>query len=396
MTLLDGTTCVVLGASATGLAVVRGLHRLGGVCRVVDESLGWAAHSRYCAKLFVGQQRLGQNSSSNDYLEAILSFKDSKSKPIIIGTSDRWLHFLIEHWECLSSHFTILHPDARTLKLCLDKARFYEWCGGQGIRVPKTLSTGAVTSSDPAISALKLPYIVRISDRGLQSPDFPKTLEIKTQTEFKQLLSTANLAGYLDRLLISESLLGRRLIQYSVPFCRNGENTLAYVAIKRRPPPEACAVGAYVVLDENSDVLELATNLATKLAYCGIGELEVLHDLDSKENFVIELNPRPWSQFNLQYVAGYDFLDHLLNQSRSGPSSVQSVGAGWLSLYDDLYEFRQVLRGDPSGKTKKIIQFATSLLQARAFALWSLKDPMPAFLNLNRILRTYWNRAKGV
>jgi len=102
----------------------------------------------------------------------------------------------------------------------------------------------------------------------------PKAVEVGSPEDLAKLLERFRVAG--PRRSVAESLLGQRLIQYSVPFARRGTEIVSFVAQKVRPPADWCSTGTCVELSPMPKS-SLARRSVEALDYFGIGEVEILH-----------------------------------------------------------------------------------------------------------------------
>jgi D-aspartate ligase len=297
-------------------------------------------------------------------------------KNYLIGTSDVWLPFIVRHRAQLERYFNVLQAPNEALDLCINKNKFYQWCEAHGFSVPRTLFGINHDTWHTIEQHIPFPLLVKLSNKGLrQDISFPKTLEIQTSKQLEQLRQQAFALNFVDELMISESLLNRRLIQFSLPFCCNGEGIISYEAIKERPAPQQCGVGTFVSTCHHPHLKEMCHQLLKKLNYYGFGELEVLYDQDQQQYFIIELNARPWTQMTLATAIGYNFLRFLLYKEEQHPPPARE-GLAWLSFTEDLYHSYAALKKQPSCKT--IISYLLSLKRTRAFDYFSLADPFPA------------------
>jgi predicted ATP-grasp superfamily ATP-dependent carboligase len=372
----------VLGSSPTALAVVRDVHRLGGHAVVSDVIPGIAFHSRRCLSAIHFPGELSKPEHSEACLKRLIQAVESTFDNFLIATSDDWISFIIKFRDALEKHFTILHASNAVLKLCLNKGEFYHWCDQNAFLVPRTVYKLNEGSFDSIESDLQCPLMVKLSNRleggGI---DFPKTREIRNSAELRQLRIQAIEGGFLDQLLISESLLDHHVVQYSVPFCRTRNVTVSYVARKERPHPRFCAVGTFVLCVDQPRVQFIAKRLVNMLGYYGVGELEILHDLKRDQLFIIELNARPWTQMSLSSFLGYEFIGSLITDAPPTRRPKRKTKGAWVSFYDDLYSFKLSLRLlFPDDRLKRILSYVLSLFHIRVFCYFCLRDPLPAFL----------------
>jgi predicted ATP-grasp superfamily ATP-dependent carboligase len=359
---------VILGSTLTALAVARDAHhhRLQPV--VVDMADGPAFSSRWAKALVLRPD--------DDVLHRLK--QESGPSVALVATADHWVRFIHEHRSALDAAFgCLLHPANDTIDICLDKLRFASWCAAQDLPAPLSWVGGR----DRIPAGAEFPMLIRPAhtQHAVAEPRLPKAIEAHDPNELDQWL-----ARYADAAvtpLVSESLLSRDLEQVSVGFARHREGTLAFTARKLRPAPARCAVGSCVELYDDPASERLASLALKRLDYFGIGEVEILHDRQSGERFLIEINARPWLQYALAPASGHDFLQWMLGAQ--GPSRVarrQRSGKTWVCLKDDLFNAFSRSVGEVRRGERGAFEYLASLFRCNVFAAFDWRDPMPAWI----------------
>jgi predicted ATP-grasp superfamily ATP-dependent carboligase len=368
---------VILDSGSTALAVARCARRLGLEPVVFDSGSGIATASRLLRAEIHAEAR-------QEAMLARLRELAHERRSLLIAASDTWLRFLIQHRQELERCFDrILQPDNAALETCLDKARFSAWCVQHGLPAPRRYQLQGPVSTG---RALPFPLLVR-PDTTLHSVAGAHLKAVEVHSLAQLNAATANLARARRDAVVCESLLGRPLQQFSVGVARRAGEVLTIVTRKLRPGPEACATGTLVETVMEPGVEALAKRVVELLDYQGIAEVEILQDTSTAENFLIEVNPRPWLQFALGAATGRDLLGLVtLGQPHCVPRVAPGHPARWLDFRGDLRNwFRSrsastPLRGDA-------LHLVRSIAGAHVFALWSLRDPMPFWHGLLDMLR---------
>src|SRR5205085_60351 len=98
---------------------------------------------------------------------------------------------------------------------------------------------------------VRLPALIRPTStlHGRPNMGLPKAIFVESVAALNEWAARYRACG-IDAL-ISESLLGRRVVQYSVPFARRGAEIMSFVARKVRPPASWARTGTYVELEPN-------------------------------------------------------------------------------------------------------------------------------------------------
>jgi predicted ATP-grasp superfamily ATP-dependent carboligase len=379
---------IVLGSDITALAVVRSAYHLGVVSVVVDNRSGIATASRLAhAEVHAGMRPAALVPRIRELAQ--------RAPSALLATSDVWLRAVVAHRAELSVNgMDLLHPDNERLEICLDKRRFATWCEQHGLPAPRPyrVSTDPSVEAEPAVA---FPALVRPAEP--QHSKFvaaaPKAVEVRCFEDLANCLEGYRRSGAVP--VIGESLLGRRLQQFSVGAAVTAAEMLTVVTRKLRPPPDACAVGSLVEATEQADVERLAQRTLLALDYHGIAEVEILRDEDTREVFLIEVNARPWLQFAIAAARGRDLLAFLLERratARPSPTVHIEQRAVWLDFRHDLrvcFGTRGLVRTGRLG----LWAYLRSIARANVFARWALSDPMPAWRDFCAHLQSALTRA---
>jgi predicted ATP-grasp superfamily ATP-dependent carboligase len=370
---------VILGNGITALAVARDARRLGLRPLLVDKDDGVAMATR-CARVQLLHGPLQE--IAIPWLCALAREQPSQ----LIATSDDWLRILLAHRDDLeSSYARVLHPANEQLAICLDKPRFAAWCVQHGLRTPRQFQLAELIDD----AALPCPMLLRPAHtrHAVLPALIPKAREITSRAELLHYAARFRRVGLQP--VLTESLLGRPLRQYSVGFARQQAQILTVVAHKLRPLPAACATGSLVEEAPDAPLEALGRQVAQLLDYRGIGELEVLRDLATGEDFLIELNARPWLQFALGEATGRDLLG-LASGVQRKPAQPRRTSARWVDMRADL----RACFARPDGLVRSgqlgLRAYLASLARAHLFACWSLRDPGPFWRELRDLVSRRW------
>jgi predicted ATP-grasp superfamily ATP-dependent carboligase len=372
---------VILGSSITALAIAREARSVGLRPVIVDSSSGIAHWSSLV------ERAPFQEGNEADILDQVCALGGPDA--CLIATADQWVRLLRHNREALERAFrSVLHPSNEVLDICLSKAAFADWCLANRFDVPR------YCRGDDArcLHGIRYPVLVRPTKTMHHHPrsGMPKAVEAGSPEELGRVIECFRAAG--AAALVAESLLGQRLIQYSVPFARRGSEILSFVAQKVRPPADWCSTGTCVELSPNAEVEALARRSVEALDYFGIGEVEILHSLDSDRSYLVEINARPWVQYSLATASGHNFLGFLLWPDRVDTPPTVKRGLTWLNFSDDSYVCFSRSQGIVRRGRLSVFDYLRSVLRANVYALFSWRDPKPWFLHSLEWLRSLANR----
>lgn len=333
---------------------------------LIDDRSGPAARTRRASFIELPA------SPDPDLLAAVRSASAS-ANTVIVADSDRWLRSLIR-WgdELRRAGFLVLHPDAPTLEICLGKSVFLQWCHAQQLPAPQVYDPALPAGDHPG----QFPLLLRpeqtqhSNDTGL-----PKAVQVDDRAELAAWLGRFAAVGVTPN--VCESLLQRRLRQFSIGAARTrAGHTLTFAAEKVRPDARMCAGGTYVRPVAAPSAEHLAIRALDALDFFGIAEVEVLHDVERDESFLIEVNARPWLQYPLPHACGCDLLGHVLGEPNpmARPARAQR---SWLYWWPDLRTCFARNSGLVRSGQLRLSDYLQSIARPNVYPVWDWRDPAP-------------------
>lgn len=376
---------IILGASITALAVVRAAWRLGLSPVVFDVAPGIACSSS------LAEIQIRRNLTSGALIEYLMRLGDNRNN-FLVATSDVWLRILKEHRAQFDHHYErVWHPRNEALEVCLGKLEFVNWCQANSLPAPRLYELDAVGQTSVPI---KFPVLIRPSQtlHGNSGPKLPKALQVENPDDLRGWVQQLRRAGVEP--ITSQSLLGQNLVQYSVPAARADGKMVSFVARKVRPLAESCAVGTYVELAPNDEVEGLARKALDLLDYYGIAEVEILHCRDSGENYLIEINARPWAQLSLAMASGHDLVAFMRNPSGYRADRELKTGKRWIDFRSDAFYCLSRSEGLLWKGKLRLADYLISLLRANVYAKFCAHDIRPFLNDTAELLTTLLRKRK--
>ncbi len=379
---------VILGSSLSALAIARNAHAEGLDPIIFDKKRDIACHTA------LARIDLHENETDEELLRALCRLGDN-GRNYLIATSDDWLKFIVNSRAVLDqAYLKVLHSGNDVLNICLNKEMFAAWCLNHRFETPKILLSKEKTSGNPDMfDGFDSPILIRPTSKTDIS-GIPKAIEVSS------LESLIYWSRYFQSKAIdwiaSESLLGQRLVQYSVAIAKNENDMVSFVAKKMRPLPRECAVGTYVVLSPNEAVENLGRGIANQIDFFGIGEVEILHSLDSGKNYVIEFNARPWIQYELAVKSGHDFLRFLMFPEKYDRTYEMKQGKYWLDFGEDLYYCFSQTVGYVRKKEIGLGAYINSIVRANVYPIFYWKDLRVFIYALKQLMRMVLKSRKRI
>jgi predicted ATP-grasp superfamily ATP-dependent carboligase len=361
----------ILGGDETGLAVARNAARLGLRPVLIARPHDISVWSRLTTCLLVDEF------GGADSLAILLTFAATGGRPPLVATNDPWLRFVMAHRAALDERFTVLHPGNEILDLCLNKRRFAEWGYAVGLPTPALVDVPPdVHLSPSAAKSLSFPLFLRPQWSNQAPSSVPKASPVADAEELLTSIRVFEASG--TPWVATRSILADAREQYSVAVALRGAECLSFVSQKLRPWPEQCAVGSYVALRPHAGAESLARTALRLMKFdFGIAEVEII-GTRTGEMVVIEVNPRPWSQFALSYRSGHDFLEFLLDPTSPVPRVRRRDGLAWIAFGNDLFVCFSRSTGLVRHSQLGILQYLRSLARVRVFSRFTINDPYPA------------------
>jgi predicted ATP-grasp superfamily ATP-dependent carboligase len=136
----------------------------------------------------------------------------------------------------------------------------------------------------------------------------------------------------------------------------------------------------------------MGERLLTSIGYQGLSEVEFMWDSESGEYKLIEINARTWGWHTIGNQIGVDFPYLLYQSLTTGEKMIQesmSQAAKWLRVLTDTpTALKEVFCGrlEPG-------EYLTSLKGKKEYAVWSVEDPLPFFLEI--LLLPYLLKTRG-
>ena len=295
----------VFNCDYNGLSVIQALGRRGVEVRALDSRRAIGTRSRYAQYCPVPDPMVDEDG----FIQALWRYRGSvDANPVLIPTNDHWAETLARHQLDLAAGFECCVSGYETVSLLLDKERFGRWGQSVGLPVPR------VWSVDEALANPNLPFPVAVkansrrkSGQGVswsRAADRLRFRPCKDQAELEAVLGEARHAGV--PVFLQEVINGRSDAMRTIGlFARDGEILGLIFGEKHRGfPPRFgdCVVG--IAMPAPEWALGLVQRACRELRYTGVAEFEVMVDSESKERFLIEINPRSWSWVGVTEPAG--------------------------------------------------------------------------------------------
>ena len=383
---------IVIGASATGLQVVRDLGRSGRRVLVADAD----ADKPACFSRFLSGPPLIAD-SLDGLLPLLRETTDQVGRCVLVPASDIAVDFLIEHRETLATYATSVStftPD--TAGTFLDKRRFADLCERAGVPSPRLVEVTAETDLSVAVEGFSFPLLLKPSVGHLWRDRLAgrKLIVVESSAD---LASTRQQFGDLTGLMIQELIPGceDNLWVSAMRVTPDGQTPQQFVGRKLRQHPLDYGSASWAESQQNDEVAELSRRLAAASGFAGLMSTEFKYDARDGRYQAIEVNPRPSLWWGLVAASGVPLVADGCRQAAGEPIEPAAPGTGqqvdgrrWLFAEKDLLS---LLRQRPASRVPgRLLSYLREMATASSRPIWSRDDRRPTAA----LLRYYLKRAR--
>lgn len=369
---------VIVGGAHGAIALARVLKRQGlavvlvtddtplpGYSAAIDRKIGWAG----C--------------TADDAIEALeaIAGEHKLAGYLLVPAADADVRFVAMARDRLSHTFVVLLPDWEQLRWACDKGLAYARAEELGLAIPRQYKIASLDDAETA--DLQFPVVLKPTmrlDRNRFTSE--KAWRVDDWAQFRTLYQeAAGLVG-ADNIVVQEMVVGDGRSQLSYAGLWNaGEPVAAFTATRlRQYPVEFSYTSTYVETCQDPEVVAASEKFLRSIGHHGLVEIEYKRDTRDGRLKILDINPRPWSWFALADAAGIDFGAAMLAMSCGETVATMSAtpNIGWMFLVRDLVASVQTWRHG----TLRPADYFASWTRTRCFATFSLRDPLPALIEL--------------
>jgi len=365
---------VVMGASPTGLAVVRSLGQLGIRVRVADFKADRPAFSsKYCQGTPITAD------SVLELIEQVLAETSEESiPPVVIPTSDTMVLGLVEHRTRYKGKLKTYHAIETGLAAAVtDKASFYQQCIDADVPTAKTAFPQNAAELLALSESFQFPLLLKPVFGHLWRDRLKghKLLVANSQPDLQRIVDS--FGDDADGLMVQELIPGPEEDIWIGGVYRggNGQHDGCFVGQKTRQYPPNFGSASYAKSLHNPNIEELSWKFLDAVDYRGICGTEFKLDRRDGQYKIIEVNPRPTLWFHLVSAAGMNLFEHafydLAGKTLTTPMNAQVPDVRWCFQDKDFLTWAHHL------KRFNLSPLLTTFSPWNHGAVVSLSDPKP-------------------
>lgn len=379
---------IVVGLdSFTGLQTARILHKRGVPVIGISQN---PAHA--CAQTNVCKLKLSAGLSHGEFVDLLSELAPKfNQKPVLFPCSDLTVLAISRNREQLAPHYHIALPDAETVEMLVDKVQFYTFAMKEGFPIPQTYFLKNESEMEAIADRMSYPCMMK---PPIKAPEWmkhaEKVIKIHDPAELRSVYR--KMQPFADLIMVQQWVEGDDTSLYSMNcyFGKNGEPLATFIARKIRQWPIETGVSSLGEEVRNDVVLAESVKLFEFVHYRGLGYIEMKRDSVTGNHYIIEPNiGRPTGRSAISEAGGVellftkycDLLDLPLPENR-----IQKYGnAKWIYLRRDLQSaYAYWKRGRLT-----IFDWLKTMRGKKFYALFSLRDPKPFFLDIRD---TFFNK----
>ena len=290
---------VLLGGDINCYSVARAFHEEYGVNSIAYGKLALGATKDSKIIDFRIEEDMDEGEKLKDLLLKLSDeIKREKKVPILMGCTDEYAEFIIDHRDLLSKSYITPYIDSKLKDKLIEKESFYEMCEEKGLYYPKTY----IFSKGDTIRDFEFSYpvIIKPSDSVLywQFPfeGMKKVYIAKDKDEFIKITNRIYEGKYHKNLIIQDFIPGddsnmRVLTCYSDRNAKVKMMSLGHVLLEEHTPT---AIGnhAAIITEYNEELMNGIKDFLESIAYVGYSNFDIKYDPRDNKYKLFEVNLR--------------------------------------------------------------------------------------------------------
>lgn len=374
---------VVMGLGTTGLGVARSLHRRGIPVVGLDSSRTPASRSR--SLRYMARPDFGDDASALAFFIGLAGRLGGR--PVLCPVAEREVSFVARHADALREHYRFLVADPATVERAVSKQGHIEWAEQHDLPAPRTHAVVDAGGVEVAAALLRFPVVMKPDDSAswqngrLAAAGFrtAKAIPIDNADELRRVY--AKISAIDPAVVIQEMVVGDdpAHFSYHVLIDDDGVTRAEFVGRKHRLAPPHFGVGTYVESVHDAEILAAGREVARRIGYRGVANIQFKKEARTGRAMLIELNPR----FSLWVTLGVDCgVDLPYLYWRTCVGQAVEMPRGWVDgrVWQHLLWDVRAMRTYAREGSVTWTQFAQSMMKRRVGSQFSVRDPLPGLI----------------
>lgn len=372
---------VILGSNYyIGLSTIRclGIHGIYTVAVDYSDKDRYGAESKYCSEKLIAPH---YRQNKEDFIHFLKDYARKQSAPpVLIPCHDSYVEVIDEYLDELKEYYLIPQTEKGLYTKAMNKEILHRLATEKGVLVPETVRVNEDNFFEKIETIIKYPCIVKPTD----SPSFvakfrKKIFKVNNRKELEEALEKAHNAEL--EVIVQRIIPGfdDHMHTFDAYLNQDAKVTHWTTCQKFRQYPINFGASVYTGQKYIPELYEIGAKFLEDIGYKGFAEIEFKKDAETGKYYLIEINVRITNFNNLLYKVGlnipYITYRELTGRPLEPKAITENTNRVFWYLYEDLLAIRAYIK---TGQLS-LGDVIRSLFKPKAYAIWSLDDPKPAF-----------------
>ena len=380
---------VMLGGDFQALGAVRSLAVKGVPVYLVDYELGICRYSRFVKKRVLINGLLNPDLFADKLID--LARRENVKGWVLMPNNDELIKLLSINMEKLDKWYKIPVPNWEVVKLFYFKNNAYRLAEQISIPVP-TIYRGQ-NLEEFLSQNLSYPIVLKPAYKEKYYPiTKKKAIRVNDENQFVQEYNAMSSIIDPSEIVVQEFLDGGPKNLYSYVGFFSGDRFDVGMAARRlrQHPMDFGHATTYAVSVDIPTLRDMAERLLCEMGFFGIAEVEFMYDEKVDQFKFIEINGRIWGWHTLAKAAGvnvpYAAWQYMIGAEID--STEPKIDVKWIRLLTDI----PTVVKEICGGRMRVKDYFRSIKGKKEFAVFSIKDPLPFFMEIFHVPYLWWKR----
>ncbi len=377
-----------IGLSAIRCLGIKGIHTVA-----IDYSNKdrYGAKSKYCSEKPIAPHYKKDKEGFVEFLKEYA--KKQALPPVLIPCHDSYVEVVDEYLDELKELYLIPQTKAGLYTRLMNKETLHKLATEKGVTVPETVRINEDNFYEKIETIIKYPCIVKPTDSSAFVARFRKKIfKVHNRKELEEALKKAHDADL--EVIVQRIIPGfdDHMYAFDTYLNQNSKVTHWMTAQKYRQYPINFGASVYTGQKYVPELYDIGAKFLESVKYKGFAEIEFKKDAQTGQFYLIEINVRITNFNNLIYKVGlnipYITYMEMIGQPLEPKAITRDINRVFWYAYEDILAIKDYI------KTGQLSfgGVAKSLLRPKAYAIWSLSDPKPAFEFFKMTIRNVFNK----
>lgn len=377
-----------IGLSAIRCLGIKGIHTVA-----IDYSNRdrYGAKSKYCSEKPIAPHYKKDKEGFVGFLKEYAEKQDLP--PVLIPCHDSYVEVVDEYLDELKELYLIPQTEAGLYTRLMNKETLHKLATEKGVAVPETVRVDEDNFYEKIETIIKYPCIVKPADSSAFVARFRKKIfKVHNGEELDEALEKAQDADL--EVIVQRIIPGFDDHMYAFDAYLNQDSKVTHwmTAQKYRQYPINFGASVYTGQKYVPELYDIGAKFLESVGYKGFAEIEFKKDAQTGQFYLIEVNARITNFNNLIYKVGlnipYITYMEMIGQPLEPKAITRDINRVFWYAYEDILAIKDYI------KTGQLSfgEVAKSLLRPKAYAIWSLDDPKPAFEFFKMTVRNVFNK----